>query len=543
MKRRSSNRQTQAVSMFPFLAVLLCTMGSLIVLLIVLSQQQAPEVAAKPVEEPGPVVTAEDHAEELKKLKAQLALVRREQQEVDSTLAEERQSLSHIENHTRQLAAELEQMQRALDEMARMQLDAQAADAEQLRQQMAAAVEEQARLEQLLAEAAEQDVYTNYAIVPYEGHNETLRRPLYIECRSDAIILQPEGVRLNEADFMGPMGPGNALAAAIRAANEHLALSSGGVSTGEAYPFLLIRPDGIGAYYVARSALKSWGSEFGYELVEADWELAYPPADPTLAEVETAAVELARARQEQLVRMAPRRYSGGPEMDFSGQRAAAQAAAASGTAGGGGGAWKGLSGREGGGGSLEESDNTDPSQNQPEGKYASQDPAAEMDASQDGKEGGSAEEKSKGKAGSPGGNANQQPAQSLASRRGRDWALPGKSRGSIPVSRPIQVRCGENELVLLPEDPRRQEPRVIPLEHGTLAAVDELVSAVWEHIEGWGIAGNGMHWKPILVVEPLANSTARVQELEVLLADSGLEVKSRQSTATAPAAVPNQVPR
>ena len=31
--------------------------------------------------------------------------------------------------------------------------------------------------------------------------------------------------------------------------------------------------------------MKSWGSEFGYELINADWQLKYPPPDPNLAKV------------------------------------------------------------------------------------------------------------------------------------------------------------------------------------------------------------------------------------------------------------------
>ena len=31
--------------------------------------------------------------------------------------------------------------------------------------------------------------------------------------------------------------------------------------------------------------MKSWGSEFGYELINEDWQLKYPPPDPNLAKV------------------------------------------------------------------------------------------------------------------------------------------------------------------------------------------------------------------------------------------------------------------
>ena len=34
--------------------------------------------------------------------------------------------------------------------------------------------------------------------------------------------------------------------------------------------------------------MKSWGFDFGYELIDDDWKLAYPPPDPRLAEVDAA---------------------------------------------------------------------------------------------------------------------------------------------------------------------------------------------------------------------------------------------------------------
>jgi hypothetical protein len=72
---------------------------------------------------------------------------------------------------------------------------------------------------------------------------------------------------------------------------------------------LLVRPDGATAYYAAWAALRSWGSDFGYELIEADWELAYPPADPALAATVREAVAGARVRQERIAAAAPRQYA------------------------------------------------------------------------------------------------------------------------------------------------------------------------------------------------------------------------------------------
>ncbi len=145
-----------------------------------------------------------------------------------------------------------------------------------------------------------------YAIVPYEGPNQTYRPPIYIECRADAVVLQPEGIELTESDFEGPPGPGNPLAAAMRAAREYLlARPNFDAKAGEPYPLLLVRPDGINAYYVAREAMVSWGADFGYELIGDDWRLAFPTADPRLTQVVRQAVATARADQARLAAAAP----------------------------------------------------------------------------------------------------------------------------------------------------------------------------------------------------------------------------------------------
>jgi hypothetical protein len=146
-----------------------------------------------------------------------------------------------------------------------------------------------------------------YAVVPYEGRSGTHRRPLYIECCIDGVFLQPEGIRLGPADFEGPPGPGNPLASALRAAREHLARSPGesGDPNAQPYPLLLVRPSGVMAYYAARESIGSWGSEFGYQFIDEEWELTYPPRDPALAEAEMRAIEEARRRLEWLAQVRP----------------------------------------------------------------------------------------------------------------------------------------------------------------------------------------------------------------------------------------------
>ena len=98
-------------------------------------------------------------------------------------------------------------------------------------------------------------------------------------------MLEPEGIVFTDNDFAGPLGPGNPLAAAVRAAREYMAASDpDSFDQVEPYPLLIVRPDAIPQYYAARDALQSFGSQFGYELIGADKKLKFPDPDPQMAE-------------------------------------------------------------------------------------------------------------------------------------------------------------------------------------------------------------------------------------------------------------------
>jgi hypothetical protein len=142
--------------------------------------------------------------------------------------------------------------------------------------------------------------------VPYQGRNGTDRRPIYIECRENLIVLQPEGVELTPRDFVGQFGPGNPLAAAVRAKSEYLARQAPpGAARTEPYPLMLVRPEGVAAYYAARAALDSWGSDFGYELIGSDWRLKFPEPDPQLARLTREVVADARTRHREYALSVP----------------------------------------------------------------------------------------------------------------------------------------------------------------------------------------------------------------------------------------------
>ncbi len=297
-----------ALSLFPFLAVLICVMGGLIVLLVVLARHgRVQAIRAAQAAASQKKISLEQLHQQQELLRWQAEQIQQSRAKTEAQLAEARLQLSGAEDHLRRLRQELEELQRAwqaLEQSARA-----SADPDQLEERLRQMQAEVVRLKHQAAQKiqAVQTPTVSYAIIPYQGPHGTQRRPIYIECRQEAIVLQPEGIVLTPRDFEGPITQETPLARAVRAVREYWANQASALPEAqEPYPLLLVRPDGIVAYYMAREALAEWGSEFGYELIGQDWQLRFPPADPQLAQILDQEVQLARARQEVLAKIAPR---------------------------------------------------------------------------------------------------------------------------------------------------------------------------------------------------------------------------------------------
>jgi len=577
MKRKTSpqRRQTGAsIALFPFLAVLVCTMGALIVMLMVTTRQakcQAVAAAAQKAvqEEANLQQQQEDVRWRIEQLKAS-------RQATEAQQAELRLQLGHLEDHTRRLQqrlADLEAAWAALERSGGGTAQDRAALQTELTRLRATIADAQRRLDEACQAANRRS--RSFAVVPYQGPNETRRRPMYIECRDDAVVLQPEGVALKAEDFDGPGGPGNPLAASLRAMREHWVARQGFApeKSGEPYPLLLVRPGGVAAYYVARDALKSWGSDFGYELVGEDWQLAFPPADPELAALLRETIDNARARQYALMAAAPRAYQGSRERfraapgggimreddgapggSGDGPSGGSDRGGSFGPRGGFGSGGGSVSGSGGGfaPGGTEGADSRDrdtgasgSSAARPKNwalagsprertglppQDASTTPAGQTPAYAPGQaSGGSAGQASGAACPSPSPDDPQpgQSAHKLAKVRGKDWGLKNASRGSVPITRPIRVECHADRLVLVPER-GTAGGKTIPLGPRTIDAIDSFVSAVWEYMDTWGIAGRGMHWRPVLGVTVAPGAEGRFQDLQTLLDGSGLEVRRKE---------------
>ncbi len=318
MRNRARHRASGGSQLFSFLDAMICTMGALLVLVHAFARHGEVE-ATRAMSSPQNGMTQEEMAAERENIAWRISQLKEARTKTEAQLADERSKLSHVEDHQRRLLDHLNQLRIAAGELDRVD-SSQSQKRRQDQQQLDAVKQQIEQAQQALDEARRkaQQRAVGYAVVPYEGPNTTHRRPVYIECREDSIILQPEGVKILPEDFSGILGPGNPLASALRGMSEYFARQSpGGRATEEPYPLLLVRPDGIETYYAARAALDSWGSDFGYELIGADWTLQYPAApDPQLATLARQIVADARIRMQQLAAALPQTRRSGTARKF-----------------------------------------------------------------------------------------------------------------------------------------------------------------------------------------------------------------------------------
>ena len=119
------------------------------------------------------------------------------------------------------------------------------------------------------------------AILPHKGPNGTWRRPIIVECRNGAAIIQPQGTEFGLHDLESGFGPTSSrfVSAIAREAVRVQRQASPDGAPVVPYVFFLVRPDGIRPYYEARGRLEPLGVTFGYELADADWDIEFPNLD------------------------------------------------------------------------------------------------------------------------------------------------------------------------------------------------------------------------------------------------------------------------
>ncbi len=580
MRRSRRNREMVAVSLFPFLAVLICTLGVLIVLLV---------LAVKAADVEAHDLRASQQAEtkaEVDRLAMQLdteqlrvAGLEQVRPEAVKRMADVRTHRGHLESDIRQLdkqAQELANQLRAIEQQADKP-DIVTADSElaELEEKVALAQE---NLENVRRQSQQSQPVT-YAIVPQAGTGGTHRRPIYIECTAEGLTLQPHQVVLQRNDFGETFLPGNPLDAALLAIREYWTKYDLAGAEGQPYPLLVIRPSGTQSYVLARRAMSSWDSEFGYEVIEEDKVLEFGEHDSQLKEVILAAIADAKRQHAYVAAVREHRSRLLGSADSSQQRPGLV-----------------VSGPQGGfvsengfapTGSISNASN---SQDQAGGDAFAQ--QASFAANQPSKpispfgsaldhylespqqpgqrtqslatnkpsgyplesRGGSGDSNSENNgttntgqnndqaatnsaagtssanaqmANAPSGSGNFQAGsssscQSLADGRGKNWALPSRTPGATGYLRPVRIYCGPDALQVRTAS---DEPITIPFDGLTENAIAPLVDSVWKMIDGWGEAGANGYWKPELRFTVQRGGERRFADLRQLLDQSGFQIE------------------
>lgn len=347
--RRST---TPAVTLFPFLAVLVCAMGALIFLLLITTRRirqqtvehahavaaaeeneaSLPDPAVEPPAEPEPAGNPFDtpppareptpppllvppepmpdpYEERVAELRDEwqhkVAGLELRQTQLNAQLAEIDSSLTAEGRKVDLQQTALQRAQQQLDEVQRSVAAARSDKQSQLLRQSRIENdihEQQARLKQVQEEHAQ--AAGRFEILPYDGRTGTTRRPILIECTEHGFNFLSDDVQLGPDDVNGFTPQQNPLLAGAEAllnfwkARE---LNSQGseLPTDRPYVLLIVRPGGTLAYYIARRLLEPLDEPFGYELV-TDQKFVAPASDPQAKAVLQRAIQYMLRERERL---------------------------------------------------------------------------------------------------------------------------------------------------------------------------------------------------------------------------------------------------
>ncbi len=348
-------KSSQSVALFPFLAVLVCTMGSLIFLLLVTTRmlhdraadqavvEAAPSVPQLPLlsvpastapdeDPPGPLATVipidpeAEPAEPAQDVRA-IALEQR-LRELDALVARWNGRLNDLaaarEERVRLLAQRQQLQKGAAQRVAAMQDELQTLEVKlgTMTGQLTASalgtgtVKERIELETQIRElkrrlrAAQQSQAgdNKFEVVPFDPVSGTSRRPILIECTAEGLRFLPENVTITRGDLAGFTPRVNPLIVGASAlinywTSWNLRQENPGREP-EPYVLLLVRPNGTIAYYVAMEMLRDLKQPHGYELLEEDTELQMPPVDAGAKAALETAVNRLLAERTQVLRQA-----------------------------------------------------------------------------------------------------------------------------------------------------------------------------------------------------------------------------------------------
>ena len=308
-------------TLFPFLAVLLCTMGALIMILVLVARNvregvivgapmiDAPIATVNDIDEwekanaenPLPKLTSEEASAIYEKTKLDIEEADwlmenhvKNKATLEREFAEDQARLAVQEQLTEKTKEELNRLMELGKELSEKQknfvtkTDDLKKNLEILKQRRTQAETEVGVLQKENGERAK-----SYSIMPYQGQGGTFRQPIFIECVKNQVILQPEGIVLSEDDFILADRQDNPLSVAIRAAKQYS--TELGYST-QPYPLFVVRPSGVSIYPAALESVTSCANEYGYELVTEDVKIEYPNANDELRKRLNAQIDVSRTR-------------------------------------------------------------------------------------------------------------------------------------------------------------------------------------------------------------------------------------------------------
>lgn len=327
-----------SISLFPFLAVLVCAMGSLILLLLVMTrkirQDQYVEkntVVESTASEVDAALTAQIAALEKQIFSAELNLnsIHANAQALRLSVDESQVRITDLESELAQLRKKLEDsdadtvpVAQTLEESRRLKAE-EAALIRQLKdtekrllskqQQLAKAQDASNEASLTLREKHSdllklrdqvEEARSNLAkmsgtstLLEFSNPTGTERTPIVVDVSGKGFEIYPNGIQITPADMEGFPVRDNPFLSAILAIHQH---RSKGSVTGAPYVLLLVRPDGALPFYGAQRILMESNIHYGYELLEAKELVVSGTPDSTEVPLVKKSIDEALRRRENL---------------------------------------------------------------------------------------------------------------------------------------------------------------------------------------------------------------------------------------------------
>lgn len=332
------------VSLFPFLAVLVCAMGALILLLLIITRQVrsasvqkaaqtsdkalvstedrflcSPKIQSAQIQTPqstAPIkvarlkepVSTDLNARKYNQSKdgdqKQIDLINAQKDALAKSIAEKNSIQTQIHTLAMRLDketkkdldlqahyAKLTQQKNKLDQLqANHHVMPEQTDTEmkQLQGLLLSKTQELNRQKKIAS-----DLIGKLEIVTYDGPTGIRRKPIFIECLADKIVFQPEQVEISYRKLKAFSPDHHPLALAVRALANYRNIKTN--SHQPPYVLLVVRPQGVNEFYFSRRILGIQNITFGYELVEQGQKLYFSEHDPQAKRILEDAIAQARS--------------------------------------------------------------------------------------------------------------------------------------------------------------------------------------------------------------------------------------------------------